>query len=104
MIYVKDWFLEKNLTTSQRQLLAEGEVEQISETEKAVKIGVTSDNGHFSFWCPKSCLMEAPQKLTTEQLNKVKESEVVMECNDNKIIVKKNEVQRYKAMGFKVVK
>lgn len=104
MVYVKSWFLEKNLTASQRQLLAEGETEQVGETEKAVKISVKSDNGNFKFWCPKSCLMDAPEKLTVEQLKRMKEDGVTIECNGHRIIVKASEVKSYKAMGFKVVK
>lgn len=104
MIHIKDWFLQKNLTPSQRQLLGEGEVEQISETEKAVKIRVVSDNGNFTFWCPKSCLADETEKLTTEQLDEAKDNGVIMECNGNKIIVKAAEVKNYKMMGFKVIK
>ena len=104
MLYIKDWFLQKNLTDSQRQLFADGEKDQIGETEKAVKIKVKSDNGEFTFWCPKSCLADKPETVTPEQMAEFKKNGVEMIANGHKIIVKKSEVSTYKMMGFKIVK
>lgn len=104
MLYIKDWFLQKNLTDSQRQLFADGEKEQIGETEKAVKIKVKADNGEFTFWCPKPCLADKPETITPEQMAEFKKNGVEMIANGHKIIVKKSEVSTYKMMGFKIVK
>lgn len=78
MLYIKDWFLQKNLTDSQRQLFADGEKEQIGETEKAVKIKVKADNGEFTFWCPKSCLADKPEIAAPEQMAEFKKNGVEM--------------------------
>jgi hypothetical protein len=104
MLYIKDWFLQKNLTDSQRQLFADGEKDQIGETEKAVKIKVKSDNGEFTFWCPKSCLADKPEIAAPEQMAEFKKNGVEMIANGHKILVKKSEVNTYKMMGFKLVK
>ena len=106
MVRIKNWFLENNFTSAQRQLIAEGNMEQIGESEKAVRISVTADNGSFTFWCPKSCLCDEPEKLTAEQLEELRNDDnmVRMSNNGHTIIVKKSEVKMYKMMGFKVVK
>lgn len=97
---IKEWFLEKNLTTSQRQLMAEGDIEQVGETEKAVKILVTADNGHFTFWCPKSCLCSGKREQAgPEQMNGVR-----MQANEHVIVASPAEVGALKMMGFKPVK
>lgn len=97
---IKEWFLRKNLTASQRQLMAEGDTEQVGETEKAVKIRVTADNGSYTFWCPKSCLCDGKQEQATpEQMNGIR-----MQANGHVIIASPADVVAMKMMGFKPVK
>ena len=52
-IKIKDWFLNKNFTASERYLINTSIKEITKETEKAVLIKCSDFN---SIWIPKSCL------------------------------------------------
>ena len=71
---IKTWFLNKNFTQGQAQVIKEaelgGELVVASETEKAVKFVASSDFGRITFWCPKSCLItEVEINRTNERMN-----------------------------------
>lgn len=61
MTYIKDWFLNKNLTANERYVVEMAQVNDeltvMKETEKAVQFQAVSDFGTIKFWCPKSCIM-----------------------------------------------
>lgn len=61
MTYIKDWFLNKNLTANERYVVEMAQVNDeltvMKEAEKAVQFQAVSDFGTIKFWCPKSCIM-----------------------------------------------
>lgn len=59
---IKQWFLEKNFTESERYAISVGTISQISETEKAVKVEISSNFGKMIRWIPKSVIIMGSQK------------------------------------------
>ena len=55
-IKIKVWFITKNFSQSEKYIMQSGDSEIQKETEKAMLIKWTSDNGSFTKWVPKSCI------------------------------------------------
>ena len=98
MVYVKEWFINKNFNQNERYGISVADRSYIErETEKAVLVRWETEFGNITSWIPKSCLlteeeMEKEQKERLERFVKGAEmhEELVNFAKENGLKVRKN--------------
>lgn len=54
---IKEWFLNKEFSASEKQVYYKSVLKVVKETEKAVQIKMDSKFGAIIKWVPKSCMV-----------------------------------------------
>lgn len=54
---IKEWFLNKEFSVSEKQVYYKSVLKIVKETEKAVQIKMDSKFGVITKWVPKSCMV-----------------------------------------------
>ena len=89
-VWPKKWFIYEKFNTQQAMVIWNAdEIVVVGETEKAVKLYVDSDYGHFQFWAPKSAV-ETEKEVARWEAEMDKKMQKGLEYNKSLVVFAKN--------------